>query len=188
LPSWSWKNCEGNDAIVEVYADADYVVLHLNGKEIGRQKVEEMKALFQTKYETGHLEAIAYDNNNYEISRNSLISAEGDLHIGVNPEETKVKAGEIVYVPITIEDINGIVESNADRLLQLHVTGGELLGFGSANPRTEGSYVKGQFTSYYGKALAVILCLEPGEVTIEIEAESLSKQKAAVKVLGKNEI
>ncbi|WP_321433834.1 glycoside hydrolase family 2 TIM barrel-domain containing protein [Trichococcus flocculiformis] len=187
LPSWSWKNCVGNDAIVEVYADADLIVLHLNGEEIGRQKVEEMKALFHTRYKAGHLEAIAYNKDNYEIGRNSLTSAEEELRVGVNPEEMKVRAGEIVYVPIKIEDKNGIVESNADRLLHIHVIGGELLGFGSANPRTEESYVTTQCTSYYGKALAVVLCSEPGEVTIEIEAERLSRQKATIEVLDKKE-
>ena len=34
--------------------------------------------------------------------------------------------------------------------------GGELLAFGSAAPRTEERYDSGSFTTYYGRAMAVI--------------------------------
>ena len=36
------------------------------------------------------------------------------------------------------------------------VDGGELLAFGSANPCTEERYDSGSFTTYYGRALAVV--------------------------------
>ena len=48
------------------------------------------------------------------------------------------------------------MESNADRTLSVSVEGGELLGFGSANPRTEERFDRGKYTTYYGKALAVV--------------------------------
>lgn len=35
---WAWKNCEGNRAEVEVYADAACVKLYVNGKGVGRRK------------------------------------------------------------------------------------------------------------------------------------------------------
>ena len=40
--------------------------------------------------------------------------------------------------------------------MQVFVEGGELLAFGSANPRTEESYLAGEFTSFRGKSQAVI--------------------------------
>jgi hypothetical protein len=44
----------------------------------------------------------------------------------------------------------------ADRPLRARVTGGELLAFGSARPRTEERYDTGEHTSYFGRALAVV--------------------------------
>ena len=49
-----------------------------------------------------------------------------------------------------------MVECNADRKLTVSVEGGELLGFGSANPRTEERFDMGVYSTYYGKAQAVV--------------------------------
>ena len=46
------------------------------------------------------------------------------------------------------------------------VKGGELLAFGSANPCTEEQYHTGTFTTYYGRALAIVRAGERGAVTI----------------------
>jgi len=62
----------------------------------------------------------------------------------------------IVYVNIAITGENGVVECNADEMLTVFVDGGELLGFGSACPRTEENFLTGSYTTYYGRAQAVI--------------------------------
>ena len=154
--SWSWQGCEGNKAEVEVYSDAAVVELLLNGKSLGRKKLKECKAMFKIKYEPGTLTAVAYDAGGRELSRSELCSASGSAAVRVKPEKDTVKPGEIVYVPVIIEGENGVVESNADRKLTVIVEGGELLGFGSANPCTEEQYHTGSFTTYYGRALAVV--------------------------------
>lgn len=112
--------------------------------------------MFKIKYEPGTLTAVAYDAGGRELSRSELCSASGSAAVRVKPEKDTVKPGEIVYVPVIIEGENGVVESNADRKLTVIVEGGELLGFGSANPCTEEQYHTGSFTTYYGRALAVV--------------------------------
>ena len=69
---------------------------------------------------------------------------------------------------MTVEGANGVVESNADRKLNVTVEGGELLGFGSATPRTEECFDAGEYTTYYGRALAVIRAGESGKVTVSV--------------------
>lgn len=59
----------------------------------------------------------------------------------------------IVYVKAVLADDSGNVESNQDSKVQVTVEGGELLGFGSANPRTEDRFDAGEYTTYYGNAL-----------------------------------
>ena len=75
IPSWSWKDCEGNGAVVEVYFEAYKIVLLLNDKKIGQKKVKNCKASFMIRYKPGKLEAVAYDRNGNVVGRNSLISA-----------------------------------------------------------------------------------------------------------------
>ncbi|GHU98584.1 hypothetical protein FACS189483_06800 [Spirochaetia bacterium] len=166
VASWAWKGCEGNKAEVEVYADADHVELLLNNRRIAKKKIKNYKAIFKMRYIPGTLTAIAYDKNGGELSRSDLISAEGSRHINIIPEKNSVNTGEIVYVDINITGENGIIESNADTKLNVTVAGGKLLAFGSANPCTEESYLSGSFTTYYGRAQAVVQADEAGFIRI----------------------
>ncbi len=168
--SWSWQGCAGNKATVEVYSDKAAVELFINGKSQGRKKVRECKAAFNVKYAPGTVTAVAYDEAGNEAGRSELRSAEGKLKVTLRPETDKVKPGDIVYIPVTIEGENGVVESNADRKITLKVEGGELLAFGSANPCTKEQYHTGTFTTYYGRALAVVRAREDGKIRVTVES------------------
>lgn len=167
IESWAWSGCGGNPAEIEVYSDAAAVALLLNGKCIGKKKLRECRAIFKTKYADGTLCAVAYDADGRELARTALSSASGACSIVLKPEKSTVRAGELVYVPVTLAGENGVVESNADRKLCVTVTGGELLAFGSANPCTEEAYHTGSFTTYYGRALAVVRAGSAGTVVVE---------------------
>ena len=166
IESWAWEGCEGNKAEVEVYSDAASVELLLNGKSLGKKKIKECKAIFKTKYASGTLTAVSYSEDGMEQARRELVSATGKTVIAVKPEVTAANVGEVVYIPVELVGENGIVESNADRKLTVSVQGGELLGFGSANPCHEEQYHTGSFTTYYGRALAVVRVKEPVTVTV----------------------
>ena len=180
LPSWAWQGCDGNKAIVEVFTDAAVVELYINGKKIGKAKVKNCKATFKTKYQSGKIEAIAYDAGGRELLRSTLESATGKISICVEPEKTVAAAGEVVYVPVALKGENGVVEHNADRKLTVTVEGGELLAFGSANPRTEENFDEGTYTTYYGKALAAVRVEKGCTITVTDGKETV-KAEIAVK-------
>ncbi|MDR0375561.1 MAG: DUF4982 domain-containing protein [Treponema sp.] len=183
IPSWSWKDCEGNRAIVEVYTDADTrtVDLLLNGKRLGRKRVKDCRAVFKTKYTPGKLTAVSRAINGNETGRGELESAVDKISISVKPEEDAVRAGSIVYINIELVGENGIVECNADTKITVSVEGGELLAFGSANPRTAESYIDGNFTTYYGKALAVVRAGMAGVMRITARGGDLGTTFAEIK-------
>lgn len=168
LPGWSWRGCEGNAAVVEVYAAAEIVELQLNGKSLGKKQTKDGRAAFKTRYAPGKLTAIACDKAGREISRSELCSAEGKIRLHIDPEEKNVCAGEIVFVPVSLVGANGIVERACDRELSVSVDGAELLAFGSANPRTAERYDAGRYTTYYGRAQAVIRTVRVGTVTVSV--------------------
>lgn len=180
--SWAWKNCEGNKAEVEVYADASAVELQLNGKSLGKKKVKECKAVFKTRYESGVLTAIAYDASGKEIGRSKLSSATGNTSIRVQSEDKKISVGDIAYVDITLVGENGVIESNADCRLRVKVEGGELLAFGSAVPFTEDDYFKGSFRTYYGQAQAIIRATEPGTMKVSVSGIEIKGASASIEV------
>ena len=178
--SWSWQNCTGNKATVEVYSDQAAVELFINGKSQGRKKVRECRAIFHVRYAPGVITAAAYDKAGTETGRNELCSAKGGLRIALRPETDHTRPGDIVYVPVTLEGENGIVESNADRRISLNVKGGELLAFGSANPCTQEQYHTGAFTTYYGRALAVVRFGASGAVRITASDDSGSVSECTI--------
>lgn len=152
IASWSWQGCEGNQAVIEVYSSGAFVELLLNGNSLGKKKLKLCKAVFKTRYCPGTLEAAAFGADGKELGRTRLCSGQGDRRLTLKETEWK----ELRYVALSVTDSTGITESNADRRVSVCVEDGELLGFGSANPRTEESYLDGSFTTYYGHALAVI--------------------------------
>ena len=174
IESWAWQGCEGNKAEVEVYAQADSVQLVLNGKSLGKKKLKACKAMFKTKYAPGTLEAVAYDASGRETGRSNLQSATGRRLLAVKPEEERIQVGDIVYVDIAVTGENGVVESNADAKLTVTVENGALLGFGSANPCTEESFDAGSYTTYQGRALAVVRADAPGGVKIAAQGGGLA--------------
>ena len=180
LPGWSYRGCDGNKAIVEVYSGQPVVELFLNGKSLGRKKVKDCKATYKMKYQPGELKAIAYDAAGRRQGERILVSAVGTLQIQAVADKKTVKPGEVIYLDISLTDADGIVEANADTTLTAEVKGGELLGFGSANPRTEEQFASGKYTTYYGLAQAVVRAGETGTVTISIHGDGVKAAAAEI--------
>lgn len=172
IESWSWKDCEGAKAEIEVYSDAAFIELYLNEKKIGRKKVKECKVLFKTKYRTGTLTAVALDSTKKEVSRSELKSATGKLGIMLEIDK-KVSEGEVAFICVRIADEGGITERNADQVLKAEVTGGKLLAFGSAQQKTEEKYSSNQTATYYGEALLVVQ-KEAAELKVHVTGQNVA--------------
>ena len=152
----------------------------LNGEQLATKRVRDYVAHFQLEYRPGTLEAIALDENGRKIGSSRLASASGTLHLDVRPETTRAKAGGIAYVAVNVAGTNGEVEANADEAVTVEVEGGTLLGFGSARPATTESFLSGTYTTYHGRALAVVFRSEPGIVTITSRSATLGSASATV--------
>jgi hypothetical protein len=186
IPSWAWKNCDGNKAIVEIYTDAYAVELLLNGKRIGKKRVKGCVAKFKTKYAPGKLTAVSFDKDGKELGRSELQSAVGKISIHIRSEEKIISVGDIVYINVELTGENDIVECNTDTRIDVSVEGGKLLAFGSANPRTPEPYNIGSFTTYYGKAQAVIRAEKEGAIRITMCSGDMQLVSAEIKAIDQN--
>ena len=155
IPSWSWKGCEGRKIEVEVYTKAGEVELLINGVSMGRQSVQGCKAVFPVSYQPGELKAVACHADG-SIIESTLHSAVGGTKIVITPE-SRPEPGKLLFAEISLCGENGEVEAHADETLQISVSGGKLLAFGSAKPNTEEEFHTGVYTTYYGRSLAAIL-------------------------------
>ncbi|MBN2047335.1 MAG: DUF4982 domain-containing protein [Anaerolineaceae bacterium] len=182
IDSWAWKDCAGNKAEIEVFSEGHSAELFVNGKSLGKKTLKEFKAMWKTRYEPGSVEAVVYDANGVRLSENELVSATGRTSIALIPEDSAVKAGELAYVNVHLVGENGVVESNDDRKLTVSVEGGSLLAFGSANPNSPESFDSGSYTTYYGKALAVVRADGAEKVVVRVSGEGLEAQEVVIPV------
>ena len=167
MPSWSWQGCEGKKAHVEVYARAAQVELLLNGKSLGKQAMKNNCLFtFHVPYENGTLEAVAYDASGKETGRCTLKTAAPQTVLQAVPEENSVKPGHLCFIRLQYADKNSIVKPCERGILDVSVTGGKLIGLGSACPYYELDYQGTKADTYYGEALAIVEAGSEGTVTL----------------------
>ena len=191
-PRWNWQGREGKPVDIAVFSSAEEVELIVNGVSRGRQKAGEapvhdmpLTFLFRTEYQPGTLEAVSYTGGE-EVSRASLTSTGKPVSIRLTAETETMKAdGEsLCYANAELLDEEGRVVPDADVPLSAEAEGAaQLLGFGSGNPVTDGNYSKGRFTTWQGKALAVLRAgYEAGDVKLTVSAEGLGKAEIILPV------
>lgn len=190
VDSWTWHGWEGRKTIVEVFADASFVVLFINGKKIGQKKIKHYKTAFHVVYEAGSIEAIAYDKNGQELSRNSLKTAGNaeKLDIKCSKESLIADGQDISYLDITVTDKAGNPVSSSEHEISINISpeaGATLAGFGSAAPATNESFVATTHTTYMGRALAAI---RAGKIQENIIVTVSSKSMEDVKLVIRNKV
>jgi len=115
----------------------------------------------------------------YIHSNKDIVTLVNDYIRATTPKNSS--EGEVFCVDISIRDAGGIIESGADRKLTVEAEGGQLLGFGSANPRTEERFDSGEYTTYYGRAMAVIRAGQGESCRIKIDGQ----EKLALPISGR---
>lgn len=173
IASWSWRGCEGKKANVEVYARADHVVLLVNGREAASGKMkQDCIARFSCCYENGTIEAVAFDADHKEIGRTLLQTAGEETQLLAEPEEEKVRPGHLSYIRLRYADSSGITKPLIRGLIQVKVTGGELLAVGNGCPYNETGYLTGETKPYYGEALAIVRAGSGGSIGVQVMGEN----------------
>jgi hypothetical protein len=176
VSSWSWPGFEGKPVTVEVYADADEVALLVDGEEVARGPVGDsmpMLAVLETTYRPGELVAVAY-RAGAETGRTSLSSATGELALTVTPDRDQLRAedSDLAFVAIELRDDHGTLATGADRQVTVEVSGaGVLAGMCSANPKTIERFDAASWTTFDGRALAVVRPTGDGPITVAVTSD-----------------
>jgi beta-galactosidase len=179
MASWSWEGCENMKTRVEVYARAYEIELLLNGKTIGKKRTQnDCRVVFDVTYMPGELKAVAFAENGKVIATTALLTAGEKTQLVAEPELAAINCdGDLAYVRLKFTDQAGEVKPLERDHIKVSVTGGELIGLGSACPYYEGSYLDDVCDTYYGEALAVIRPVSKGSMVVN--AVSLNKNLTA---------
>ncbi|WP_106400476.1 glycoside hydrolase family 2 TIM barrel-domain containing protein [Actinocorallia populi] len=189
VESWAWRGCRGRLAEIEVYSADDEIELLLNGHSLGRRRTGGRRghlARFKTRYEPGTLTAIGYRGGR-PVSKSTLRSAAEELALRLSAERSELTADgfDLAFVTVEVADRDGVVEMLADEPVALAVTGpAELIGFGSAAPATEESYLSDRHTTFRGRALAVLRSTGgTGTVTLTARARSAGSARLELQAI-----
>ena len=160
LRSWNFRGYADKPIVVEVYSDADEVELLVNGRSVGKQKTERCKALFDTVYEPGTLTAVNI-RDGQPAERDTLLTASEDVHV----EMTDCGDG---ITDISVKDENGVLNPEIVMTLTAGVSGDRtILGFGTADPKSEENYFDQSIRTHHGRAL--IVTRGDGDLKIEVQ-------------------
>ena len=185
IPSWSWRGCGGKPANVEVYARAHSVELFVNGKSVGRKELKnDCIAKFRCTYEDGTAEAVSYDAAGKELGRCALHTAGPETRLRAVSEEGGVKPGRLCHIRLQYTDENSELKPLERGILKVEVSGGKLLGLGSACPYNETGFCGTRTDTYFGEALAVVQAGEGSEVVLTV-SDGKRTGRTAVPVTGR---
>ena len=192
---WHWADVRANWTFdekyidrpvqLEAYCDCDEVEFLCNGASLGRVKPEKYKAFLTVPYTPGKVEAIAY-RDGMEAARTALLTAGDPAEIALTADRPVIHADgmDLAYVTVRVVDQEGRTVVTDDMELTSEVEGGELLGFGSANPCTEENYTNKRYV-FGGYALACVRAgRTPGEIRITVRGEGVASGTAIVKCVA----
>ncbi len=171
-PEWTGKMVP-----VQAYADADDVEFVLNGRSMGRAKVEKLIASLDVPYETGTLEAVAY-RGGAETGRCRLetTGAPAQVRLSVDRDRITADARDLSFVTVEILDRDGRRVPDAECAVRVALTGpGELAGLGSGDPKSEDQWGSGACTSYQGRALCVVKAQGVGEIGVKVFVDGVGE-------------
>jgi hypothetical protein len=186
VSSWTWDAEPGAPVTVDVYAPAEEVELLRDGVSLGVSAVGAEKAFrarFETEYHPGELVAIARSGGE-EVGRTALRTAR-EPGLAASTEQSEIGVDGLGFVRISLADADGVVASDADRLVTVTVVGdAELVGLGTGRIRTEESFAGPSVTTFQGRALAIVRPTGPGQATVTVTADGLAPAGASLTVSG----
>ena len=164
--------------MVEVYAPGDEAELLLNGRSLGRLPLDGCRALFDTVYEPGTLEAVAY-RDGLELGRFALRTPGPERVLCL---EKDYEGEELVFLTASIIDGEGKVVISADELLTAEAEGAQLLGFGSGDPKPLLNYNEGRCKTWKGRAQLILKKAGPGPIRLTLCSESGKTAELSIEI------
>ncbi len=156
--TWTYTGNEGKNVAIYLFTTAYECELKLNGKSLGKKTPDEKGiAIFDAEYIPGRLEAFAYDDKGNICGNDSLSTTQQPAKIVVKPDLTGQSGDtDMYFAEVYLCDENGMVSWEADNLITVTVTGGQIIGTGNGKIDDLHNYTSNVCNAYHGKMLVAI--------------------------------
>lgn len=129
LPHWNLEGHEGEKVSVWAYSNCDEVELFVNGRSMGRKKMEKDSHLeWDAVYKPGYLKAVGYKNGRKQLTRVVRTSAKA---AAVSAEV--FRRGDFAVVDLSLNDAKGNFAATGCDELKASVQGGCVYGAGNGD-------------------------------------------------------
>jgi beta-galactosidase len=135
-PHWNWPGKEGQNIDVWVNSNADQVQLLLNGKDLGKKKMDRNSHLqWQVPYEPGTLEARGWYDGKEIRSRVETTGPPSEIALMVGKTTLFADGTDATVINVRTLDQDGRWVPDAQNLVRFSVTGdARIIGVGNGDP------------------------------------------------------
>lgn len=181
LPHWNWN--EGEQVRVMAYTNCEEAELFLNGKTLGRNKVDKYDMTdWNVTFEKGTLKMIGYIGGK-EVCSDTVTTTGVPEKIIITPHKDTVynACGDAVVFNISVQDSEGFSVPTASDLIRFTAQGGEIIGVGNGDPNSHEAD-KAEERHLFNGLCQVIVQQTDGTETVTLTAESDGLEGAGVNV------
>ncbi len=190
FPYWDFNDEQLID--VRVCSNAPVVELFLNGRSQGACALDQkggtlFAGFWQICYEAGELMAVACDEDGNIVAKEVRHSFKEAAKLCLKPSKTKLCADgeDLVFVEISMKDIQGYPVENANNRVQIEISGaGDLVGADNGDSTDTDSYKCGCRRLFSGKLLAVCKAkTTPGMMTVKVSSPGVISDELHIPVI-----
>jgi beta-galactosidase len=176
FPHWNWPGKEGQEIPVWVHSNCDEVELFLNGKSLGKKKMERNGHLeWPVPYAPGKLEA---KGSSQGKTLSTVRETTGDAAgIALAPDRSALTAdgADLAWVAVSIVDAQGRTVPTAGNMVRFSVNGsGKILGVGNGDSSCHEPDKAAQRSAFNGLCMVLVQTTRtPGDIVLTAESDGL---------------
>ena len=181
LPHWNWPDRVGQVTPVFVYTSGDEAELFLNGRSLGRRKMEPRQYRLrwdEVKYQPGELKVVAYKRGQ-KWAEDVVKTTGAPARIALAADRATLEAdgSDLAFVTVTIADGDGLLVPRARNLVKFELSGpGEIAAVDNGDATSFAPFQAQERHAYNGLALVIVRTRagEPGAITLKAQSDGLA--------------
>jgi beta-galactosidase len=176
FPHWNWPGKEGQEISVWVHSNCDEVELFLNGKSVGKKKMERYGHLeWKVPYAPGKLEARGSSQGKLLNAVRETTGVAAGIALAPDRFVLAADGADLAWVGVSVVDDKGRVVPTAGNKVRFSVSGpGKVLGVGNGDPTCHESVKASQSSTFNGLCMVLVQTTRmPGDIMLAAESDGL---------------
>ncbi len=181
LPHWNWPDRTGQVTPVMVYTSGDEAELFLNGKSLGRKKLEPRQYRLRwddVKYEPGELKVVAYKRGQkWAEDVVKTTGAAARLALAADRAALNADGSDLAYVTVTVADAEGLQVPKSKNLVAFELKGpGEIVAVDNGDATSFEPFQARERHAFNGLVLVIVRTKagESGPITLKAQSDGLA--------------